>query len=233
MDRNDEVRETLDALIREHGEDYAALSRMLGRNPSYIQQFIKYGVPRRLAEEDRRVLAEHFGVREEMLGKKSAPVQRSSATPQTQAHPEAKVRELNKNLVEIPYFNIAASAGTGTIADEERADQSLVFDAAWARALASASVSALCFLRVKGDSMIPTLSDGEQIVVDTADRERLRDGIYVLRIEDALYVKRIAVNPITRRLAIISDNPLHSQWPDCDPAGIDLIGRVVWVGRRL
>jgi phage repressor protein C with HTH and peptisase S24 domain len=233
MDRNDEVRETLDALIRDRGDDYAALSRMLGRNPSYIQQFIKYGVPRRLAEEDRRVLADHFGVREELLGKKSAPVTWSSATSLKQPQPAAQAQSLNRSLIEIPYFNIAASAGAGTISDEERADQSLVFDTAWARALASSNVSALCFLRVKGDSMFPTLGDGEQIVVDTADKDRLRDGIYVLRIEDALYVKRIAVNPITRRLAIISDNPLHSQWPDCDPAGIDLIGRVVWVGRRL
>jgi phage repressor protein C with HTH and peptisase S24 domain len=233
MDRNEEVRETLDALIREQGADYAALSRMLGRNPSYIQQFIKYGVPRRLAEEDRRVLAEHFGVREELLGKKSTTFQRSPETHMMQTRPKAQARALHESLVEIPYFNIAASAGTGTITDEERAEQSLVFDATWARSLASASVSALSFLRVKGDSMIPTLSDGEQIVVDTADRERLRDGIYVLRIDDALYVKRIAVNPITRRLAIISDNPLHSQWPDCDPAGVDLIGRVVWVGRKL
>jgi phage repressor protein C with HTH and peptisase S24 domain len=233
MDRNEDVRETLDRLIREQGPDYAALSRMLGRNPSYIQQFIKYGVPRRLAEEDRRVLAEHFGVREELLGKKPSALQRQQEMNRAQQRRTETPRALAENLVEIPYFNIAASAGTGTITDEERAEQALVFDAAWARSLASASVSALSFLRVKGDSMIPTLSDGEQIVVDTADKERLRDGIYVLRIDDALYVKRIAVNPITRRLAIISDNPLHSQWPDCDPAGVDLIGRVVWVGRRL
>lgn len=227
MSRNDQVRETLDRLIREQGPDYAALSRMLGRNPSYIQQFIKYGVPRRLAEEDRRLLAAHFGVSEEKLGKFAAPSMQMPSPKRTTAHP------VHDNLVEIPYFNIAASAGAGTIFDEERAEQSLVFDASWARSLASTSITALSFLRVKGDSMVPTLSDGEQIVVDTADRERLRDGIYVLRIDDALYVKRIAVNPMTKRLSIISDNPLHSQWPDCDPAAVDLIGRVVWVGRRL
>jgi phage repressor protein C with HTH and peptisase S24 domain len=228
MERNDHIRDTLDRLIREQGPDYAALSRMLGRNPSYIQQFIKYGVPRKLAEEDRRLLAEHFGVSEVELGK------RTSAHDTRQKNIADKNTQLRAaNLVEIPYFNIAASAGTGTILEDERAEQALVFDAAWARSLASGSVGALSFLRVKGDSMVPTLSDNEQIVVDTADRDRVRDGIYVLRIDDALYVKRIAVNPISRRLSIISDNPLHSQWPDCDPAGVDFIGRVVWVGRRL
>jgi SOS-response transcriptional repressor LexA len=223
MSRNDPVRTRLEDLIRENGADYAALSRLLGRNASYVQQFIKYGVPRRLAEEDRRILADHFNVSEVELG--ARPVRSVLPPP---FPPPASNRQIH-----IPYFNIAASAGAGSVEEEEQADQPLVFDASWARSLASASVKALSFLRVKGDSMVPTLSDGEHIVVDTADRERPREGIYVLRIDDALYVKRVTVNPVSRRLSIISDNPLHSQWPDCDPAQVDLIGRVVWVGRKL
>ena len=62
------IRRTLDELIRNSGDDYASLSRLLGRNPTYIQQFIKRGVPRRLSEEDRRRLALHFGVGERLLG---------------------------------------------------------------------------------------------------------------------------------------------------------------------
>jgi phage repressor protein C with HTH and peptisase S24 domain len=223
MIRNDHVRDRLDALIRENSSDYAALSKLLGRNPSYVQQFIKYGVPKRLAEEDRRLLAEHFGVSEEELGAKpTRPVQK------TAVHPSLSDREIH-----IPYFSIQPSAGSGSVQEEDFTEQALVFDASWARALASTNVSALSFLRVKGDSMVPTLSDGEHIVVDTADRERPREGIYVLRIDDALYVKRVTVNPVSKRLSIISDNPLHSQWLDCDPSQLDLIGRVVWVGRRL
>ena len=58
----DDVRTALDALIRERGEDYSAISRLLGRNPAYIQQFIKRGSPRRLAEEDRVRLAAYFQI---------------------------------------------------------------------------------------------------------------------------------------------------------------------------
>ena len=39
------ARAALARLIEERGADYAGLSRMLGRNPAYIQQFIKRGVP--------------------------------------------------------------------------------------------------------------------------------------------------------------------------------------------
>ena len=40
------VREELDRLIQKHKDGYAAISRLLGRNASYIQQFIKRGSPR-------------------------------------------------------------------------------------------------------------------------------------------------------------------------------------------
>ena len=62
------IRSRLDALIASRGEDYASLSRLLGRNASYVQQFIKRGVPRRLSESDRRILSRHFGIAEHLLG---------------------------------------------------------------------------------------------------------------------------------------------------------------------
>lgn len=60
--------ETLDQLIRVRGEDHTSLSRMIGRNPAYIQQFIKRGTPKRLDEADRAKLARYFGVHEGLLG---------------------------------------------------------------------------------------------------------------------------------------------------------------------
>ncbi len=37
----------------------------------------------------------------------------------------------------------------------------------------------------------------------------------------------------SRRLTIHSDNDAYHSWPDCDPSAIHIIGRVVWVGRKL
>ena len=45
-------RAVLERLIRERREDYAGLSRLLGRNAAYMQQFIRRGTPKRLAEDD-------------------------------------------------------------------------------------------------------------------------------------------------------------------------------------
>lgn len=61
-------RSVVERLIRERRDDYANLSRLLGRNPAYMQQFIKRGIPRKLAEEDRRRLATYFNIDERELG---------------------------------------------------------------------------------------------------------------------------------------------------------------------
>jgi phage repressor protein C with HTH and peptisase S24 domain len=82
--------------------------------------------------------------------------------------------------------------------------------------------------------MSPTLAHGDDILVDRSDAgDRLRDGIYVLRVEDALIVKRLAMHPAGRRFTIRSDNRDYPDWADCDPATIEVIGRVIWAGRRL
>jgi phage repressor protein C with HTH and peptisase S24 domain len=82
--------------------------------------------------------------------------------------------------------------------------------------------------------MAPTLGHGDDILVDRSDgAERVRDGVYVLRREEALVVKRLALNPAARTLAIRSDSPAYPGWPDCDPAAVEIVGRVIWAGRRI
>lgn len=210
-------RAVLDRLIEERGGDYAGLSRLLGRNPAYIQQYIKRGTPRRLAEEDRRKLAQFFAVEESLLG---GPPSLPGAGGRT-------------DLVAVGRYDVRASAGPGATAGDERELSRLAFPERWLRRLVG-DPAQLSIIAVKGDSMEPSLSEGDEILVDRGDAgERLRDGIYVLRVEDALIVKRIAIDPAGRRLTISSDNPGYRAWPDCRPGDIDVIGRVVWAGRRI
>lgn len=79
--------------------------------------------------------------------------------------------------------------------------------------------------------MAPTLNSGGDILVDLRDSaERPRDGIYVLLIEDAVVVKRLALNPTGRRVTVQSDNPAYPDWSLDD---LKPIGRVIWAGRRV
>src|SRR3546814_20557976 len=89
-------------------------------------------------------------------------------------------------------------------------------------------------IRVDGDSMSPTLSHGDEIMVDRMDgAARLRDGIYVLRMVDTLMVKRVALGLIKGKFSIRSDNPNYPVWEDIDPALVHVISRVICTGRRV
>lgn len=83
-------------------------------------------------------------------------------------------------------------------------------------------------------AMFPTLNDGDDIMVDrSAASRQVSDGIYVLRRDDTLMVKRITVNPSRASYNVSSDNSAYASWSDCAPGDIDLLGRVVWAGRRI
>jgi phage repressor protein C with HTH and peptisase S24 domain len=209
-------RLVLERLCAERGEDFAGLSRMLGRNAAYIQQYVRRGVPRRLGEEERRKLAQYFGVSQTLLG---GPAETMSAPA---------------GLISVDRHAVAVSAGPGAIVTQELGKPYFAFDERWLKALTPSSPSNLSIVRVDGDSMAPTLNAGDDILVDLGDAGNgLRDGIYVLRIDDALVVKRIALNPIGRRLTVQSDNPAYPDWPDCSLDEIKPIGRVIWSGRRI
>lgn len=222
MDESQHARIALDRLIAERGDNYADLSRLIGRNPAYIQQFIKRGTPRKLDEDDRRVLARYFGVAEEMLG----------AAMRDPARPAMRPRGL-PSVVAVPRLALGASAGVGSLDDDERAAGALAFDAGWLRHM-GVRPQRVSIIRVDGESMAPTLNDGDDIMVDHDDAaDRLRDGIYVLRLDGVLMVKRVAMGPLRGRFSVLSDNAHYPDWADIDPALVDIVGRVVWTGRRL
>jgi phage repressor protein C with HTH and peptisase S24 domain len=209
-------RLALERLCAERGEDFAGLSKMLGRNPAYIQQYVRRGVPKRLKEEERRKLARYFAISESILG---GPPEDPPATD---------------GLVSIQRHPVAVSAGPGAIVAEEQGRPYFGFDERWLKALTATNPGKLSIVRVEGDSMAPTLNAGDDILVDLGDSAvRLRDGIYVLRVDEAVIVKRIALHPMGRLVTVQSDNPAYPDWPDFRIDEINCIGRVIWAGRKV
>jgi phage repressor protein C with HTH and peptisase S24 domain len=209
-------RERLAALASETGNSLAALSRMIGRNSSYLQQYITKGSPRKLEEEDRRRLAEFFGVGESELG---APEEKSSIG--------------RGEWVDVPRLALEASAGPGSVrgatAAEEIPFDAFRFSRRWLRenGLDPAQLSAI---RVIGDSMDPLLRDGDEILVDRTPRA-FREGVHVVRLGEALHVKLLQAVP-PDRLRLISKNPAYEP-VEVAMADVDVVGRVVWKGGRL
>lgn len=236
----DDVRHTLEALIAARGLSFAGVSQLLGKNPSYVQQFLRRGSPKRLDERDRRLLAQFFGVSERQLG---APDESMPVAPQGRVSVRngaqrsfdrpAGARGLPSRMRLIPRLAVGASAGAGALPDDESPLAEIAFDEAWLRRL-GAGADAVTMIRVEGDSMAPTLGDGDDILVAMASdaAKRRRDGIHVLRMDDALIVKRLAFRP-DGRLSVTSDNPLYPSYPDVDHGSVSIVGRVIWAGRRV
>ena len=224
---NDTVRKRLDNLIRlSRADDYASVSALIGKNHAYIQQFIQRGVPQRLKEEDRRKIAHYFNIPEWELG---SPFQHQRASSHAAGFSESG----DTGIIMIPAYDIRASAGFGAFVEREWTDNYIPFQNTLLKKLTPSNPDNLSILSVTGDSMDPTLSDEDLILVDTQEAGMKTDGIYVIRNEDTLSVKRISINPANGLLTIKSDNPLYETWPDCKLDDVQLIGKVIWVGRNL
>ncbi|NTZ42775.1 LexA family transcriptional regulator [Altererythrobacter sp. SALINAS58] len=210
-------------LAGEHNASLSALSRLIGRNNSYLQQYVRKGSPRKLEEEDRHVLAQFFGVAESIL----RDSEEKSFDRINTAAATAKVPR--EGWVDIPRLPLGASAGPGAFGASEVPFDSFRFSADWLRrnGLGDARLSAIA---VQGDSMTPVLSDGDEMLVDTA-QNNLRDGIHVVRLDDVLMVKRLA-QAAPGRITLLSEN---SVYPPVEVSAEDLtiVGRVVWKSGRL
>jgi phage repressor protein C with HTH and peptisase S24 domain len=206
----DAPREILATLIADSGQSYGALSRMLRRNDAYLQQYVKRGTPRILAERDRRLLAAFFRVDESVLG---GPPPRPPA------------------MVAVRRLDIHASAGPGALAEEDAQAGASHFDTGLLARLGVQPGSA-AEIHAAGDSMAPQIQDGDLMLVDERDRRvGAASRIYVLRLDGALMVKRLSRDGALLRIE--SDNPAAPPIAPRPPREIEVIGRVVWLSRAM
>jgi phage repressor protein C with HTH and peptisase S24 domain len=205
-----DARSTLAELADEAGASLAWLSRALGRNDAYLQQFVKRGTPRRLDEEDRRWLAAYFNVDERALG---------------------GMARGDPAMVAVRRIDADAHAGAGGLIEddrnggEERIDPRVV-------ARLGVSPAALTMITAHGSSMEPLIHDGDALFVDMADRRlSSRPGIFVVRLDDALLVKRVA--RVGLEVHVASDNPAAPVVAPVRADRVAVIGRVVRLARSL
>ena len=143
-------------------------------------------------------LAETASVRLHWLVMGEEPMREGESLSED-AHPE------REDFVAIPLVDAEVSAGPGLLAQEEAVKDVVAFDRQWLRGKLGANPEDLSLVTVKGDSMAPTLMDGDTIFVDRQVSE-LRDGIYVFQMEGDLLVKRLQKLPGSL-VSVISDNP--------------------------
>ena len=130
----------------------------------------------------------------------------------------------------VPIYNVSISAGAGAFPNKEHVIGNLAFTRHWLRSR-GLQVNHLAATNAKGDSMEPSINDGDMLLIDTLQRDLGQDDIYVIRRDDALMVKRLQLG-FDENVLVISDNPRYKE-QSISTADLDIIGRVVWIGHTL
>ena len=133
-------------------------------------------------------------------------------------------------IVRIPLLDAtASSSGTDVIVSPKGQVDSIYFYEAWLPRNYRVNPDDLFALPFAGESMVPTLTPRDLLLVDGGEAARKpSDGIYVVRLDGQLLVKRLQRFP-GRRLKISSDNDAYETYMIEVDRGMDfvILGRVL------
>ncbi len=133
-----------------------------------------------------------------------------------------------EGFLPVGRFDASFSMGQGSlIPDDPEPMGYWVFEEQWVRVFSSASPDQLAVVKVDGDSMAPTLQGGDLVLIDRNQAKPNREGIYAITVGDVAWVKRLSLNLKTKRIRVLSDNPLVEKQPEMDEEDLSIIGRVV------
>jgi transcriptional regulator with XRE-family HTH domain len=139
-----------------------------------------------------------------------------------------------EGYVAIPRYEVRAGAGSGVINPSERVISQITMSEEYIRRVLRRLPKNMCILEALGDSMAPTIRDGDVIMIDISVSELRASSIYVLLVGNQLLVKRLH-RLTSGSILIISDNKEHyppeeitAATAEADP--IRIVGEVVWKG---
>jgi len=124
----------------------------------------------------------------------------------------------------------AAALGDGQVVDEYAETHKLKFRAESLRRK-RLKADKLAVIYGKGESMQPTINDGDAILIDTSDKTPKDGKLYVITYDGDLLAKRLM--ELDGAWYAVSDNDTDPKWRKprkLDPAkGIEIAGRIRWV----
>lgn len=160
------------------------------------------------------------------------PASRGAVVPAQPAPVPDQPPVIPDDVEMIREVDIRFAMGDGRIADDYPEVGQIPFNRNFRRSLTNAGAESLFIARGDGDSMMPTLINDDMVLIDQTQRSITQsDRIWALRIEDAGLVKRVRVVP-GGEYELHSDNPMI-QPQRVKREDVYVLGRVIWVGRRI
>jgi phage repressor protein C with HTH and peptisase S24 domain len=225
----------LQAILR-HWPSADRLARAVGVSPSAFRKWL-----RGEAEPSRErlvALADATSVSIAWLAKGEGPepqfqdLRRSERGVPAAATTDAAL-DLRRFVV-LPKRNEAAAAGAGTPPPPNARSEFIAFGHDWIRDTFALEPNDLLLETAVGESMQPTISDNDLLLIDVTDRKLREFGIYVLEFQGERLVKRVQ-RKLDGSLLLISDNAIYEaeRIPPERAREVVIVGRVVWGGGRI
>ncbi len=131
----------------------------------------------------------------------------------------------------IPMSNALLSAGGGAYLDSDSIRDYYAFKKDWLIRTVT-SVKNAVLVGVVGNSMRPTIYNGDVVLLDSG-RTNIYDGnIYALRLDGTIMIKRLALRP-NDKVQVVSDNRAEHDSYTANRREIHIIGRIVWYAHSL
>lgn len=130
-------------------------------------------------------------------------------------------------------YSAEFSAGTGALNHDDVLTGAVAFRRDW-MARVGVTPSTALVATVKGDSMLPTLSDGDLVLIDSAKRIPRGRRIYALIAPDGeARIKRLEKLPAGLLLQSDNDDYASELIPTHDADRVNILGEVVWWGHTV
>ncbi|MDR3555547.1 MAG: S24 family peptidase [Syntrophobacteraceae bacterium] len=195
-------------------------AKMLGVHPSVISH-IEAGTTR-IQPDMARIVEREIGVRQAWLLTGDGPVKADEPVSIDQEPKRPPLRPSDFSCVK--KVKSVLGGGTGQLVDDELSDDVWSFRTDWL--LRKGHISDMRLARISGDSMFPTLVDGDLVLFDTSKIEPLDGKIMAVNIDGLLYIKRLRVSP--EGFFLVSDNrAVYEPWR-ISPDTARFLGLVIW-----
>ena len=215
--------ERIERLLAERKMSQAELARRVGISQPSINALIKAGGGSRHIHKVATVLGTSAAY---LAGDTDDP----DANAITLPSPEVYAEQFNLALVQ--EVELGYSMGGGSVIETYPGKGFVPFQRDWLRSLMQGGFEDLFVARGEGDSMQPTLMDGDIVLIDSAQKDiRQQDRIWAISYGDLGMIKRVRRLP-GGTYSIMSDNPAVPPINAAD-GEMHVIGRVIWVGRQI
>ena len=233
MEKIKKVKAHVGELIKDKGLSLNSLSLQFGKSGTYLHKFINFDSPKRLDEEVRIKLAAILEVDEQELTDLPITTHIPAHLVGISAIGDKITSVFKKDEVIIQMVDATACCGDGIDNLPEKTCGYWKLPFTEFKSITNVKPENLRMIRAQGDSMKPTIEDGDWVWVDISNNFVGSDGIYLIKLATGLAVKRLQSG--LSNIVIKSDNYRIYSEITADVGEVKIIGKVVYIlnGRRV